>query len=350
MIKEIHGLRFWAIFLVVFVHLGIIVPPDYKALYHSVKQVFHTSTGVELFFIIAGYFLMKSLSKIQTSQPASQPAKVYPIKELLQFFVKKFQRLAPSAYFWCFIAVIFSFITGNHKLWLEPHIMLQKFFATLIWFRNFNEAANPTALGYLWAVSLEMQFFILFPLIYFLIGKQRTLYLSILICFVMAFYRLGGNYNWLFRFDSMLYGVITYYIIEKINSQTLQSIFCTTKFKRLLIACGLLCVLSTNLTAFSAYINLKTTISNITVFIMLLLALSNNNYFYSENKWIAKVLDYFSTRSYAIFCAHIPSWFITQEIFHMFNLNQYLFLAQIGMMLICSEFTYRYIENSLIKK
>ena len=60
MIKEIQGLRAIAILFVIFVHLPVLLPTEYFVYWHRLNDSFVTITGVELFFVIAGYFLIYS--------------------------------------------------------------------------------------------------------------------------------------------------------------------------------------------------------------------------------------------------------------------------------------------------
>lgn len=189
MIKEIQGLRFFAILMVVFVHLPVIIPAEYNDLKNSIWKVFHSSTGVELFFVLAGYFLIHSLERLKINSVNTEMS----IKLIIDFIIKKFKRLAPSAYFWIFVTLVFSIAADNKSLFLEPSVMSQKFFATILWFRNFNEAAQPTHLGYFWAISLEFQFFVVFSIVYWALGRKYTLYISLLLCLFHMFYRFWGG-------------------------------------------------------------------------------------------------------------------------------------------------------------
>ena len=106
MIKEIQGLRAIAILFVIFVHLPVLLPPEYFIYWDTLNRSFVTITGVELFFVIAGYFLIYSLDKIYT----------FNIESLIDFILKKFKRLAPAAYFWVTVALLFSLFTNNVNL------------------------------------------------------------------------------------------------------------------------------------------------------------------------------------------------------------------------------------------
>lgn len=339
MIKEIQGLRCWAILMVIFLHLTIIIPPEYRKVYQKIVTIFESATGVELLFVIAGFFLMKSLSK-------------YNNKSILEFIISKFRRLAPQVYFWVFITLLLSLFTNSQELWLSPSVMLQKFFATIIWLRNFNEGAQPTHLGYFWAISLEFQTFLLFALSYFILGKRITLIISALLCFVMMFYRWGEQASWVFRFDPILYGVLTYCLVEKLEAKSIHQYFYTSRVNVILASFILILTLSSNQITFINYPNFKTSISALLSSFMLLLALSNNGYFYSKIRILEIVIQWIATRSYALFCCHIVSWLIVKQIFISLHIElslSMLFWLQISFMILSAELSYRYIENYFIK-
>lgn len=342
MIKEIQGLRCIAILLILFIHLPVILPIELFTNWKKVSSIFGTVTGVELFFVLAGYFLMYSLSKIEKLD----------WNTLLSFLVKKYKRLAPASYFWITVALVFSFLTHNTSLWLEPNVMLGKFFSTLLWFRNFNEAYSQTHLGYFWAISLEFQFFVIFSILYFLLGRKNTLYLSILLCLIMMFYRFGeNNTKWLFRFDPMLYGVLVYFFLERIDNQRLSNLFSSTKFWIFTTSVLLVFILASNESTFRSFPNFKTSVSAITSSIMLILALSKNGYFYLNIKPVSSIIDWISSRSYSIFCCHIIAWCIVKQLAVWFNVQDGYVIFIFGMifMLLMSELTYKHIEGYFIK-
>lgn len=348
MIKEVQGLRFWAIFMVVFIHLPIIIPKELVLVKNAIWKIFHTSTGVELFFVLAGYFMMVSLEKLNIETKEKKVS----TKLIIEFIVKKFRRLAPSAYFWAFVALVFSVATNQQALFLAPSVMAQKFFATILWFRNFNEAAQPTHLGYFWALALEFQFFVLFSILYLSLGRKYTLYISIVLCFIQMFYRPGGGMSWLFRFDPLLYGVFVYYLFNYVGKEFFSKIFIHNYTTKVSLSILLILSLSAVLPAFSSYTNFKITISALTASFMLILALSQNGHFYSNNKILAKLIDYIASRSYAIFCTHILVWCIVKYFCSLFNIqNGYVvFTLALSAMFLASEFSYRYIENMWVKK
>ncbi len=346
MIKEVQGLRFWAILMVIFVHLPIIIPSEFYNLKEMIWSVFYTVGGVELFFVLAGYFTVSSLEKLSFEKTEKR----VQTKLIIEFIVKKFRRLAPSAYFWALVALVFSLTTNNKDLFLEPSIMVQKFFSTILWFRNFNEAVQPVHLGYFWALSLEFQFFVIFSILYLSLGRKYTLYISIILCFIQMFYR--PEVAWIFRFDAILFGVFVYYLLAYTGQDLFIKIFSHNRTMRSCLSILLILSLSAIPTAFWAYPNFNNTISSLVASFMLILALSQNGHFYSNNKILAKVIDYIASRSYALYCTHILVWCIVKYFCSLFYIqNGYVvFILAIGAMFLASEFSYRYIENMWVKK
>lgn len=236
MIPEVQGLRCIAILMIIYFHLPLILTSKYLEFHQKISRNFILSTGVGLLFVLAGFFLMKSLSKMEkynipkivdNSIPQNSNNLKIKIEILFEFILKKFKRLAPASYFWVIVSLLLCLITKNEEFWLSRELMLKKFFATIIWLRNFEVAFVPTHLGYHWAVSLEFQVFIVFSIFYFIIGKNKTIFLSIFICIIMMFFRPAINSQyWLFRFDPILWGTIVYYLFEKIDKN-----FLNTKFK-----------------------------------------------------------------------------------------------------------------------
>ena len=93
MIKEIQGLRAIAMIMGVVVHGLAIVPPNSQEYVIKLQRLFFTSTGVEIFFVLAGYFLIYSLERFLKESAEKEVGKV---ETLLMLLVKKFKRLAPK--------------------------------------------------------------------------------------------------------------------------------------------------------------------------------------------------------------------------------------------------------------
>ena len=131
----------------------------------------------------------------------------------------------------------------------------------------------------------------------------------------MTFFRFGGaDYVYLFRFDSILYGVIIFYLLQHVPQSKLKEIFRVSIFWKTIISLSLVIILSGVLRVFSEYPNLNISISAMIASIMVLLAISGNGYFYIDLKYINKSIDWIASRSYSIYCSLMFSWFITSSL------------------------------------
>lgn len=347
MIKEIQGLRAIAIIMVLVVHGLAIVPPSWQDYVIKLQRLFFTSTGVEIFFVLAGYFLIYSLERFLK---ASAEKEIGKVETLLMFLVKKFKRLAPNVYFWASIIFIFGLLSKNQYPWQDSIIETKKFLSTIMFLRNFTETTDVGWFGVYWAVSLELQVFILFSTIYVFLGKRISIYLSLFFISLMTFFRFGGaDYVYLFRFDSILYGVIVFYLLEYVPKSKLKEVFSGSIFLKSFVSLSLIVILSGVLRIFSEYPNLNISISAVIASIMVLLALSDNGYFYVDLKYINKSIDWIASRSYSIYCSHMFSWFLVKKVYSYFSFTEGegSFILGIVVMVIFSEVSYRYIENYL---
>lgn len=337
---DIQVLRGIAIIFVILVHSIIIIPQDYSHFYFSIKRIFNTGSGVDLFFVMAGFFLSFSLKKLNHEQK---------LNSFLTFMFKKLKRLSPAAYLWSAIPLCMAIITPN-TYWLSVHDMLLKFLSSVFYLRNFEEVRMTSVFGYLWALGLEFQIFAAFSFIYIFTGKRSYYVAAFSICAMMIFYRPGGNYSWMFRYDSMLYGIILHYVIvEKECFSGWLSEFCRRKSIKMVMSVVLLVLLAASFNIPSDRFNV-TVLSSLISCVMVALALYDGGLF----EWIPtplySVMRYIGNRSYSLFCCHIPSWILTLQVLqgHVSS-PAIMVISQLAAMLLLSEVTYRFVENKMVK-
>lgn len=297
--------------------------------------------GVELLFVLAGFFLSKSLCKYS--------GKSYTIgkaaKEALYIFKKKIKRLLPALLVWTLIPFILSIVCSD-GVWLNERVMREKFISSIFFIRNFTEGHYPSAFGYIWAVSLEMQFFIAFSFLFFLTSRNKILCLAIIIIFINSFYRLPANETlFMFRFDSLLGGYVAYILYENLKKNSMADKL--SSGLRLTLMLVLIISLMTCGRYFDQFTDFKFSAATLVSIVIVVLASLELNVFQLME---SKFLNYFADRSYSLYCCHIPSWFIVISVFNYLGLNHaYMWPFQIIFMLICTEITYRYIENIILR-
>ena len=140
--------------------------------------------GVDIFFVISGFLITYLLLKEH-----SETGKV----SLLKFYKRRLLRIAPATRFIVLIAVIFA------NLWLGSIDIIkvsQSAMYSAVGFANVyfnyyletgyyapNSALTP--LLHLWSLGVEEQFYLLFPLMFLLLGKYKKIFFVLL--FILFF-------------------------------------------------------------------------------------------------------------------------------------------------------------------
>ena len=113
--------------------------------------------AVRIFFILSGYLMAKNFINGKYS---------FDFKSIKRFYLNRFKRIAPLYYF----VVISLFICFYQDLWQWAN-----------WYKilgiftfTFDFDASPYFTGSLWSLSVEMQFYLLAPLLIWLIYKSCT--------------------------------------------------------------------------------------------------------------------------------------------------------------------------------
>jgi peptidoglycan/LPS O-acetylase OafA/YrhL len=159
-VSEIDGLRFIAIGSVVLFHLAInlsikapatyAMPSEGNWLAAVARNGFH---GVELFFIISGFILAYPF--------ASHYLKGKGQVVLKQYFLRRVTRLEPP-YILCMLLLFFLFIVTNRGTvaQLLPHVA-----ASLVYLHNLVYGHESTINNVAWSLEIEIQFYLLVPLL-----------------------------------------------------------------------------------------------------------------------------------------------------------------------------------------
>ena len=187
---EIDGLRFIAIISVVLFHLsGTIheknmhVYIDGENQYSGLRKYLgHGHYGVQLFFAISGFILALPFAKHYLTG-----AKKATLK---QYFLRRVTRLEPP-YFLVMISLFLFIVFVQHKYPFE--MLFRSLLASLTYTHNFFYGRNviPYINGVAWTLEIEVQFYILAPLIaswFFTIklaSRRRVLLFSFILLFII---------------------------------------------------------------------------------------------------------------------------------------------------------------------
>ena len=179
-IKHLDGLRAIAVIFVILFHSGI--------------ELFSGGfIGVDIFFVLSGYLITGIIFKKLESNSFS----------FYDFYAKRIKRLIPPV----IIIKIFSLVVGYYLM--NPYqflILIDQAFYSTILLSNFYLSNNSdyfslstfeNPLMHTWSLSLEEQFYLIFPIIFFIIYykfKNRiVLFLSLFLLISLFMAQFGGN-------------------------------------------------------------------------------------------------------------------------------------------------------------
>jgi peptidoglycan/LPS O-acetylase OafA/YrhL len=168
-IAEIDGLRFIAIGVVVLFHLCVGLALKAPAAFTRPAEgnllsllAFPGFHGVELFFIISGYILAYPF--------ASHHLLGKPAVGLRQYFLRRVTRLEPP-YMLCMILFFFVVVFLKSK---SAHEMIPHLLASLAYLHNVIYRAESPINNVAWSLEIEIQFYILVPLLSKIFAVRNT--------------------------------------------------------------------------------------------------------------------------------------------------------------------------------
>ncbi len=168
-IPSLDGWRGIAILLVLFEHMQISTIGSLLRPWTQTGQ-----HGVNIFFVLSGYLITAKLLE-------------RPI-DLKHFYLRRFFRLMPVA--WAYLLVIWLLLVRR----AVPIVSVREVVSCLFFFRNFlgsGTAEHPTSLYtfHFWSLSLEEQFYLVWPCLLFLAGRRNALWIAIGGALTCASYR-----------------------------------------------------------------------------------------------------------------------------------------------------------------
>lgn len=168
-ISSLDGLRALSILIVIAQHFSSahqFGPHDYLWRFQL------GDLGVRIFFVISGFLITTLLMEENTRH-----GKI----DLYRFYARRFLRIFPAYYF--FLAIIFIFTISS----VIPN-QLGDLLSPLFYFSNYFETSR--VLAHTWSLSVEQQFYLIWPFIIVLIGFRYGLCIAIAFALLAPLYRL----------------------------------------------------------------------------------------------------------------------------------------------------------------
>ncbi|MFZ4411867.1 MAG: acyltransferase family protein [Bacteroidales bacterium] len=200
MIREIDGLRFLAILPVIVQHISerlfrynYASHSGFQGDYHkfintdmSAYWISRGTVGVFVFFAISGFVLSYPFAKHYLSDS--------PNVNLKKYFWRRVTRLEPPYIIVMTILALVLIVKGDYNL----SQMTSHYLASLLYQHNLiyhdYSIINPVA----WSLEIEIQFYILAPILAYLIFSIKDLWLrrGLLISYIFIFVTLQNIFNW----------------------------------------------------------------------------------------------------------------------------------------------------------
>ena len=326
---DINGLRAYAVILVVLFHFGI---TGFAAGF----------IGVDIFFVISGFLMTSIVIKNLEKENFS----------LLNFYLARGIRIVPALFVVSTILLIlgwFLLLTVDYKALAKHTLSSINFFSNIVYWREsgyFDTDSHNKALLHTWSLSVEWQFYLVFPIIvallykikksrnflltFFILGIIISLILSIIITAKSA---SAGFFLLPTRAWEMLAGGLIFFIPkEKVPyKKPLEFI----GFFLIAISCY---IFSTN-TLWPGY----NAILPVLGAFLILLAHQQDSIFTKGS-----VFQWLGNNSYSIYLWHWPIVFFLH---YFYKNDDYIFIT-VGIILsiILGWLSYTYIENPTRKK
>lgn len=285
--KDIQILRGISVLLVVFFHLEI---PGFQSGF----------LGVDVFFVISGYLM----------------ALMYDPNDKIGFFLRRAKRLLP-AYFAVVLATLVISIAwttpNDHKQVADQSIFATLFLSNIgFWLENsYFDKATFKPLLHLWSLGVEIQFYVLVPLVYWIIKKVKFGYviiftLSLIGCFVMVSLSTKTAFFWMpFRLWEFLIGYgAAHFLLNRapLKVATTAPRWATSLAWALLPILLWLPVNGQSLSVIHGHPGLHALALCAITGIILTLGLPA----FFETSWLGTLLEKIGTYSYSIYLVHFP--------------------------------------------
>lgn len=173
-IPSLDGLRALSILMVVFGHVSATVPGASEQL-HELLLMF-AGLGVTVFFVLSGFLITALLLKeIQKTGRVSIRA----------FYVRRAFRIWPAFY----VLIVFVALLGLLK---AIPLTLGEVISSGLFFWNYYPYNHSWFLGHTWSLSVEEQFYLLWPVLLGWAGPRRGLWIAVTIVAIEPLVRVAN--------------------------------------------------------------------------------------------------------------------------------------------------------------
>lgn len=310
---DVECLRAVAILFTLLAHyrFAYAVSPDWIA---RLDRHVHFWGGVDLFFVISGFVISKSL----IPQFLSIPVTDHPARRraLLRFWMRRMFRLWPSSWLWAVIGLAIA------AIWYPDHLRntVNDVMSAMLQVYNFHawscangaQSCSHLVVGVYWSLSLEEQFYIVLPVLFFVLRERAKWALGLLLVAGLAMSVVWPAPLGFFRWEGFCLGVLLgwAYATPGVYAQVEEHL--VRPLGRLTVLVTVLMLLALPLIANGSISSAPYPLSALCSAVLVALAAFDRNYL-GVPQFVRRPLVYLGARSYSIYLIHVPVFVVFQR-------------------------------------
>jgi peptidoglycan/LPS O-acetylase OafA/YrhL len=327
--QDLHAIRGLSVIVIIF--------------YHADFELFKGGwLGVDLFFVISGYLI----SNIIISEINSG---TFNFKS---FYLRRFRRIVPALLSTLVVTTGFAYWLLTPKAILDYSKLLVSsiFFYANIYLQNFDfynagpSKQNP--LIHIWSLSVEEQFYILFPLAIFLLLKGTKKYLFLILLFVTLFSIYSNSFSQdITKFYSSQYRIWEFLVGSLLVFVSFK------KFGKFFTFSGFALIIFSVINYEDSMLNLNSIEPKLIALLGVSLLIAANDD--SLNKiYSNQLVVYAGTLSYSLYLLHQPIFSFLRIYGNKsgFEITDLFYLIAICFIVIFSYLNWKYIEKFFLAK
>ncbi len=314
------------------------------------------SIGVFLFFIISGYVISLTLMKKIDSALSGEIKKSQVIKS---FFIKRLFRITPSCLLWVtlsYIGLYFiapEYIKGNTEAALAAIFNVANIYQSL-------PSALPNNLSFYWSLSIEEQFYLIFPAFLILIKSYHNRVLLLIILFFLVLYA-HPLIRSMFQIHGIIAGILLFIIANKFGaSRFINQKLQTNKNLMFIVSAVMIICLPTLIPYIRInYGNSGFIFQAIFLFSLVVIACLNRNIIYPF-RFMSGVISWIGDRSFVLYISHYPVIMMARQLIISYGdlvgvsyskeNNLIIFVIWLVINVTLAEISYVFFEKPLTKK
>jgi peptidoglycan/LPS O-acetylase OafA/YrhL len=359
-IDDIEVLRAVAVGLVLVEHVRLNLLPWVFAqgpLYGN----FGFWSGVDLFLAISGFVIARSLLPMLAESRGTMEF----FNVTLSFWVRRAWRLLPSAWLWLAVIMIAASAFNRSGAFEPFRSNVESVVAAMLNIANLRTfyvlGRGPTGAAFpYWSLSLEEQFYVVLPLLFFFAGRRLPLVLALAIATQLFIRRIGPDGNVLLNMtksDGLSLGVLLAMWSSLASYRRLEP----TAFGAPPVRLFLLPLFITGFAALSGphfpdacKVGLIAVLSAAVVWV----ASYDRDYLFPRGR-LKRFMCWMGARSYALYLTHIPAFFAAREIWFRVDPAMWdpspghallLLATGFGLAFALADLNYRFVELPLRRR